>query len=144
MKSLGGNIPLTTKVTNKTKHTTWKSTCASGTRKQTGNITFLTSLIGNTKSLVSVLPAFSLTISLTPPHVKFIQGFSFMPAALRRLLWVRITNLKPERQCFRSLSSLRSVFWCAVWHRGALSHIILPMSPNLPPGLRVIGGHKAN
>lgn len=49
-----------------------------------------------------------------------------MPAAPRRLLCVRVTHSKSEHQCFRSLLSLRSVFWYTVWHRGALSHIILP------------------
>ncbi len=94
-----------------TKQTTWISQRVSLKTQEAFSVFFL---------------PFSLTLSLTPPHVKIIQGFSLMPVALRRLQWVRVTESKPEHQCFRSLLSLRSVFWCTVWHRGALSHIILP------------------
>lgn len=74
-------------------------------------------------------------IFLSPLHVVFIWGSSFMPATLRQLLWSRVTSLKPEHCRFRSSVSVRSVSWRTVWHRGTLSHINLPVLPNPPPPL---------
>lgn len=54
---------------------------------QKDNIRLLTSCSGNTKSLVCFSSCyFLLIVSLTPPHVRSIQGCSFMPAPVRRLL----------------------------------------------------------